>query len=87
MTLCFENLQEPESGCCGMAGTYGIKEKTRAIGQHLFGRRLKPAIIGADRDVIVVANGFSCFEQIVDGSRCDDRQVLHPVEVIEMCLL
>ncbi len=40
-----------------------------------------------DRDVIVVANGFSCFEQIVDGSRCDDRQVLHPVEVIEMCLL
>jgi Fe-S oxidoreductase len=86
MTQCFDRLLEPESGCCGMAGTYGIRKKTRAIGQHLFARKLKPAIIGADEDTIVVANGFSCFEQIVDGVGHSGRRVLHPVEVIEQCL-
>ena len=86
MEQCFETLQEPESGCCGMAGTYGIKKKTRAIGQHLFVRRLKPAIVEADEEAIVVANGFSCFEQIVDGVGHTGRRVLHPVEVIELCL-
>lgn len=86
MHQCFENLQEPESGCCGMAGTYGVKKKTRAIGQYLFGQKLKPAITAAKDDVIVVANGFSCFEQIVDGIGKNGRRVLHPVEVIEQCL-
>jgi Fe-S oxidoreductase len=86
MTQCFDRLLEPESGCCGMAGTYGIRKKTRAIGQHLFARKLKPAIIEADEDTIVVANGFSCFEQIVDGVGHSGRRVLHPVEVIEKCL-
>ncbi len=84
MGKCFEHLQEPESGCCGMAGTYGIKKKTRSIGQYLFERNLKPAIIEAKNDRVIVANGFSCYEQIVDG--CKEKKVLHPVEIIEMCL-
>jgi hypothetical protein len=32
----------------------------------------------------VVANGFSCYEQMMDGQ--SDRWVLHPVEIIEKCL-
>jgi Fe-S oxidoreductase len=84
MLKCFKDLQEPESGCCGMAGTYGIKKQTRAIGQRLFERRLKPAIDNAANGSVVVANGFSCYEQIVDGH--PHRSVLHPVEIIEMCL-
>ena len=50
MLRCFKDLQEPESGCCGMAGTYGLKKQTRAIGQRLFERRLKPAIDNAAND-------------------------------------
>lgn len=84
MLRCFKDLQEPESGCCGMAGTYGIKKQTRSIGQRLFERRLKPAIDNATNGTVVVANGFSCYEQIVDGQ--SDRAVLHPVEIIEICL-
>jgi len=83
MERCFETLEEPESGCCGMAGTYGMRERTRAIGQTLFGRRLKPAIEEAGEDTVVVANGFSCTEQIGDGTA---QRTLHPVEVIERCL-
>ena len=86
MARCFTSLQEPESGCCGMAGTFGVRKKTRAIGQRLFARKLKPAIEAADNETIVVANGFSCHEQIVDGTGESGRRVLHPVEVIEMCL-
>ena len=83
MNLCFDVLLEPESGCCGMAGTYGMREKTRPIAQKLFRRRLKPAIDAATKDTLIVTNGFSCSEQIGDGSR---RGTLHPVEVIERCL-
>ena len=84
MLRCFKDLQEPESGCCGMAGTYGLKKQTRAIGQRLFERRLKPAIDNAANNAVVVANGFSCYEQMMDGQ--SDRWVLHPVEIIEKCL-
>ena len=84
MLRCFKELQEPVSGCCGMAGTYGLKKQTRAIGQRLFERRLNPAIDNAANDSVVVANGFSCYEQMMDGQ--SDRLVLHPVEIIEKCL-
>ena len=83
MSRCFDEIVEPESGCCGMAGTFGMRSATRSIGQTLFARRLAPAIAAAERDTVVVANGFSCREQIHAGS---GRESLHPVQVIERCL-
>ena len=83
MRRCFDEIVEPESGCCGMAGTYGMRMRTRPIAQRLFARRLAPAIAAEETGTHVVANGFSCREQIRDGS---DRAALHPVEVIERCL-
>ena len=61
-----------------------IKEEDKVIGQRLFERRLKPAINNATDGTVLVTNGFSCFEQMSDGHA--KRCVLHPVEVIEMCL-
>jgi len=83
MRKCFSDLKEPESGCCGMAGTFGMRKKTQWIGQQLFARHLKPAINESPAGAYIVANGFSCHEQISDNT---DRKVLHPVEVIEKCL-
>ena len=83
MRRCFDEIVEPENGCCGMAGTYGMRTRTRPIAQQLFARRLAPAIAAEEAGTHVVANGFSCREQIRDGS---DRAALHPVEVIERCL-
>ena len=85
MNQCFEEVIEPEAGCCGMAGTFGIKNKTRHIGQKLFNRALAPALqaVAEDEDTIVVSNGFSCTEAIKDNTR---QQALHPLEVIERCL-
>jgi len=83
MERCFDELLEPESGCCGMAGTYGMRTATRAIGRTLFERRLQPSIAASDEATVIVANGFSCREQIHDET---GRTALHPVEVIERCL-
>ena len=83
MRKCFTDLQEPESGCCGMAGSFGMRKKTQWIGQQLFARHLQPAIDNSPADTCIVANGFSCHEQISDNT---DRKVLHPIEIIEKCL-
>lgn len=83
MHRCFDTILEPESGCCGMAGTYGIKQKTRHIGRRLFDRRLGPSIQSKTSDTIIVTNGFSCAEQILDHTR---HAALHPVQVLERCV-
>lgn len=83
MNACFDTLNEVEVGCCGMAGTYGMKKDTRWIGQKLFDRALKPAIEQAGSDTVIVANGFSCHEQISDNT---GKRVMHPIEVLEACL-
>ena len=84
LTDCFEELIEPESGCCGMAGSFGIKKQTHEIANHLYQRKLGPAIDNADDDSILITNGFSCREQIESHST---KATLHPVEIVELCLL
>ncbi len=83
MNACFSTLDEVESGCCGMAGTYGLREQTRWIGQKLFNRALKPAVDNSHPQTIIVANGFSCQEQFAGYTK---RRVMHPIEVLEACL-
>ena len=80
---CFKQLAEPENGCCGMAGSFGLKSKTQWISERLFGRKLGPRIRESDASVLIVANGISCGEQIEAET---GRQVLHPVEIAERCL-
>ncbi len=83
LNQCFENVNEPEQSCCGMAGTYGMAEKTRHIGQKLFSGRLKPAIEKAEDTTVIVSNGFSCASQIKQNT---GRNVKHPVEIMDECL-
>jgi len=80
---CFEILTEPEPGCCGMAGSFGLRKKTHEIGQTLFQRNLKPAINNCDADTLIVSNGYSCRSQLDNNT---DKQVYHSVEILEKCL-
>src|SRR5690606_18386231 len=72
-----------EPGCCGMAGAFGYEadkyEISRAIGEQ----RLLPAVRRADDEVLVVADGFSCREQI---SQLSGRRPLHVAEVLAQAL-
>ncbi len=83
MNQCFDELLEPEAGCCGMAGVYGLREQTGHIGDKLYQRSLAGAVSSCDADTRVVSNGFSCRKQIADHS---DVKVWHPIEIIDACI-
>jgi FAD/FMN-containing dehydrogenase/Fe-S oxidoreductase len=67
-----------DSGCCGMAGSFGYEKGHFEISLDIAEQRLLPAIREAPQATIV-APGFSCRSQIRDFS---GRVALHPVELI-----
>ena len=73
----------PAPGCCGMAGSFGFEagkyETSLAIGEL----ELLPAVRQAPPDCLIVADGFSCREQVL---QCTGRQTMHLAEVIQMAL-
>ncbi|KPK01935.1 MAG: hypothetical protein AMJ56_21515 [Anaerolineae bacterium SG8_19] len=73
-----------DSGCCGMAGSFGYEAEHYDISMQMAERRLLPAVRKAEEDTLIVAAGISCRQQIQHGT---DRQVLHPAEVLRHALL
>lgn len=73
-----------DSGCCGMAGSFGFERGQRYDVSVQVGERvLLPAVRNAARDTLVIADGFSCREQI---AQCTERRALHLAEVLHMAL-
>jgi Fe-S oxidoreductase len=72
-----------DSGCCGMAGAFGFHQDRFAISQAIGERVLFPALRSASDDTLVVADGFSCREQIRQGT---GRGAMHFAEVIKLAL-
>ncbi len=68
-----------DSGCCGMAGPFGFEREKFEVSQALGERVLLPAVRAAAPDAILVADGFSCREQI---SQNTSRRAVHFAEVI-----
>ncbi|HJQ24961.1 MAG TPA: FAD-binding and (Fe-S)-binding domain-containing protein [Blastocatellia bacterium] len=72
-----------DSGCCGMAGSFGFEREhydtSIAVGEY----ELLPQVRGAPKDALIIADGFSCREQIAQTT---DRQALHLAEVIAAAL-
>jgi Fe-S oxidoreductase len=73
----------PAPGCCGMAGSFGFEEDKYDISLAIGELELLPAVRQAPADSLIIADGFSCREQI---AQCTDRQALHLAEVIAMAL-
>jgi Fe-S oxidoreductase len=69
------------SGCCGMAGSFGFENDKYNVSVQIGERRLLPAVREAEDSTIIVADGFSCREQI---SQQTDREALHLAEVIQL---
>jgi FAD/FMN-containing dehydrogenase/Fe-S oxidoreductase len=68
-----------DSGCCGMAGPFGFERDKYTVSQTLGERVLLPAVRAADHDTVVVTDGFSCREQIAQGT---SRKAVHVAEVL-----
>jgi FAD/FMN-containing dehydrogenase/Fe-S oxidoreductase len=71
-----------DSGCCGMAGSFGYERGHYEVSKAAGERVLFPAVRGAAADDLVVAPGFSCRSQI--GDFCDGREAIHTAELLAM---
>lgn len=69
-------VQEVDSGCCGMAGSFGYEHYD--ISQQIGERVLFPAVHSHSSGP-VMAPGFSCRHQILEGT---GRAALHPLELL-----
>jgi Fe-S oxidoreductase len=57
-------VEAPDTGCCGMAGSFGFRAATEAASRRIAEAALLPRLRAAPPDAVVVADGFSCREQI-----------------------
>jgi FAD/FMN-containing dehydrogenase/Fe-S oxidoreductase len=73
------NVRLLDSGCCGMAGPFGFERDKFDVSQRLAERGLLPAVRDADDQTTLIADGFSCREQIAQNSH---RRGLHLAEVL-----
>lgn len=71
------------TGCCGMAGSFGYEKEHYEVSMTIGSQRLFPAIQKSDKEVIIAANGTSCRHQIFDGTQ---RKALHPVSILKNAL-
>ncbi|PXX57578.1 FAD/FMN-containing dehydrogenase [Nocardia tenerifensis] len=74
---------EIDSGCCGMAGSFGFESEHYEMSMTVGGDRLFPALAAEPDDTIVAATGVSCRQQIFHGA---GRTAWHPVELVREAL-
>lgn len=72
-----------DSGCCGMAGSFGFEKEHYDVSLSVGELVLLPAVRKATDDTLIVANGFSCREQITQTT---GRQALHLAQVIQLAM-
>jgi Fe-S oxidoreductase len=76
-------VSEVDSGCCGMAGSFGFEREHYDLSVSLGRRRLAPAVLASATDTVVVAPGISCRQQI---QHLTGRRALHPAEALRDAL-
>jgi Fe-S oxidoreductase len=74
-----ERLTVLDTGCCGMAGSFGYTTDRYDLSMKIGEMTLFPALREADAAVAVCAPGTSCRHQIHDGT---GRRAQHPIELI-----
>jgi hypothetical protein len=77
------NFTSPAPGCCGMAGSFGFEHDKYEVSAAIGELELLPAVRSAPDDWLIIADGFSCREQIAQGT---GRHALHLAEVLQMAL-
>jgi Fe-S oxidoreductase len=77
------DFQVLDAGCCGMAGSFGFEAEKYEVSVQIGERVLLPAVRRAASDTLIIADGFSCYEQI-EGLA--GRTALHIAEVLQMAI-
>ena len=72
-------VSEVDSGCCGMAGSFGFEKEHYDLSTKIANRRLVPAVNATEPEISIVAPGISCRQQI---EHLTGRKAKHPAEVL-----
>jgi Fe-S oxidoreductase len=75
------DFRELDSGCCGMAGSFGYEEDKYELSVACGERVLLPEARRAELSAVLIADGFSCKQQIAQQTQ---RHALHLAEVIQL---
>ena len=70
---------EINSGCCGMAGSFGFDKDHFDISMDIGEMTLFPTIRKESEDILIISEGVSCRQQIQEGT---NRNSKHIVEVL-----
>jgi Fe-S oxidoreductase len=76
-------IETPPVGCCGHAGSFGYEAEHHATSMQIGELVLLPKVRKTSRETLVIADGFSCRQQIKDGV---GRWAMHPAEVLALAL-
>ena len=76
---CGADVVTIDSGCCGMAGSFGFEADHYDLSLQVGELALLPAVRRASPDTVIVADGFSCREQI---AQCTGRRAVHLAEAL-----
>jgi hypothetical protein len=66
-----------------MAGSFGFEPEKYDLSVRIGERMLLPAVRKASPDALIIADGFSCFQQI---EQLAGRRALHIAEVLQMAI-
>jgi len=77
------DFQVLDSGCCGMAGSFGFEAGKYDVSVKIGERVLLPAVRSAAADTLIITDGFSCYQQI-EG--LTGRKAMHIAEVLQMAI-
>jgi Fe-S oxidoreductase len=74
----FTSIESLDSGCCGMAGSFGYNRDTYDLSMRIAEQSLGHAMANR-RGAIVAAHGTSCRQQLADAFNV---KALHPVSLL-----
>jgi Fe-S oxidoreductase len=77
------DLRETTSGCCGMAGSFGFESDKYDVSVQVGEHSLLPTVRREDLSTPIVADGFSCREQVTQLS---NRHPLHFAELLKLAI-
>ncbi len=72
-------VEEPDAGCCGMAGSFGYLREHYDLSRSIAERRLLPAVRGREPGAVVTSAGTSCRRQIEDFL---GEKAIHPAVLL-----
>jgi len=72
------------TGCCGMAGSFGYEKEHYKISMQVGEDTLFPKIRNTSKETEIIASGTSCRHQILDGT---NRYAKHPITVFREAII